>query len=110
MKGAAEWMLHRGAGLLMLPALVSLLGHFAGGGAGGYEGFLAYINQTGVRLALQLALLGICAHAAIGLHAVVSDYLTERLLGSAAPGRAAGTLVWALLLAYLAWGTAVIWI
>ncbi len=76
-----------------------------------YEVWRDLYDQLWMRIFTLLALISIAAHAWIGLWAVITDYLTERMLGSAAL-----TLRILILTAnaivtigYLFWGIEILW-
>ena len=76
-----------------------------------YTRWKALFAHTWVRAFSIAALLSIAAHAWIGLWAVSTDYLTERLLGAKATFLRLGfqALCAILLFVYIVWGIQILW-
>lgn len=76
-----------------------------------FEAWTALFAQTWMRIFSLAALLSVVFHAWIGMWGVLSDYVTERLMGP--KGNVLRFLLYllisALLFIYLIWGIQIIW-
>ena len=76
-----------------------------------FEAWTALFAQTWMRIFSLAALLSVVFHAWIGMWGVLSDYVTERLIGP--KGNVLRfllqLLIGALLFIYLIWGIQIIW-
>jgi succinate dehydrogenase / fumarate reductase membrane anchor subunit len=77
----------------------------------GYAEWKALFAQTWVRVFSLAAILSIAAHAWIGLWSVVTDYLTERLMGSTGTVLRwlAQIFIAIVLFTYVVWGIQILW-
>ena len=107
--GVSDWLVQR-------VSAVILLAYFA---------FVAYVLLTGVtyaawkglfdttwmRIFSLMALLSLCVHAWIGMWSVLTDYLTERLLGTRGNVLRIGAQLFCalLLFVYVIWGVQTLW-
>ncbi|PLW83425.1 succinate dehydrogenase, hydrophobic membrane anchor protein [Kineobactrum sediminis] len=78
--GLADWLIQRVTGVILLAYFLFIAWAIAGGVD--YPSWKALFEQTWVKVFSLMALLSLAAHAWIGLWAVLTDYLTERLMGS----------------------------
>jgi succinate dehydrogenase / fumarate reductase membrane anchor subunit len=76
-----------------------------------YEQWSALFGQLWVRVFSFVTLLSFISHAWIGLWAVLTDYLTERLMGSKATVLRifAQMLLGGVAITYLIWGIEILW-
>lgn len=77
--GLSDWLVQRVSAVILL-AYFTTLGFAIGGGVE-YADWKALFEQTWMRIFSLLAILSLAAHAWIGMWAVLTDYLTERLMG-----------------------------
>ncbi len=77
--GLYDWLMQRATAVILL-AYFLVVGIVLVGGVD-YAGWKALYEQTWMRVFSLLALLSLGIHAWVGLWAVFTDYLTERLLG-----------------------------
>ena len=77
--GLSDWLIQRVAGVILLAYFICVGGILLSGVD--YASWKATYATTGMRIFTLLAALSFAAHAWIGLWAVFTDYLTERLLG-----------------------------
>jgi succinate dehydrogenase / fumarate reductase membrane anchor subunit len=77
--GLSDWLVQRVSAVILLAYFITL--GFAIGGGVGYAEWKALFEQTWMRIFSLLAILSLAAHAWIGMWAVFTDYLTERLMG-----------------------------
>ena len=78
--GLSDWLVQRVSAAILL-AYFTVLGFSIGGGVE-YAEWKALFDQTWMKIFSLLAILSLAAHAWIGMWAVFTDYLTERLMGS----------------------------
>ncbi len=78
--GLSDWLIQRVSAVVLLAYFITL--GFAIGGGVEYGEWKALFEQTWMRIFSLLAILSLAAHAWIGMWAVLTDYLTERLMGS----------------------------
>lgn len=107
--GVADWLVQRVSAVILL-AFFGYLTYLILGGLD-YATWSALFAQTWMKVFTLLALLSLVAHAWIGMWGVLTDYLTERLLGPKGNVmRISLQLIIALALAvYAIWGVQVIW-
>lgn len=107
--GLSDWLIQRVAGVILLAYFVCVGGTLLSGVD--YAAWKAMYDTTGMRIFTLLAALSFAAHAWIGLWAVFTDYLTERLLGPRGNFLRRfcqiGTVL--LLMVYLLWVIQIIW-
>lgn len=73
-------MLQRVSAVILLAYVLFIVGAVAGGID--YFAWKALFSATWVKIFSLLAILSLAAHAWIGLWSVLTDYLTERLMGT----------------------------
>ena len=76
-----------------------------------YDIWRNLFDQQWMRIFSFLALISVAGHGWIGLWAVLTDYLTDRMMGSKALGlRILALSAYALVtLSYLVWGFEILW-
>ncbi|MEM8564731.1 MAG: succinate dehydrogenase, hydrophobic membrane anchor protein, partial [Pseudomonadota bacterium] len=77
--GLYDWLMQRVSAVILLTYFL-LVGGIVVSGVD-YDSWKSLYSQTWMRIYSLLALLSMGVHAWVGLWAVFSDYLTERLLG-----------------------------
>ena len=107
--GLYDWLMQRVTAVILL-AYFLLLGWVLIGGID-YASWKALYSQTWMRVFSLLALLSLGMHAWVGLWAVFSDYLTERLMGTTGnvlrmAAQAASALI---MFVYVVWGIQILW-
>ena len=107
--GLYDWFMQRVSAVVLL-AYFPFIGWTMLAGAE-YESWKALFAQTWMRVFSLLALVSLCAHAWVGLWAVFTDYLTERMLGSVGNVlRLLAEAVSALIMfTYFVWGIQILW-
>ena len=78
--GLSDWLIQRVTSLVLLAYFVCLAGILLGG-VDDYATWKAINDTTAMRIFTLLAAMSLAVHAWIGLWAVYTDYLTERMLG-----------------------------
>ena len=110
--GLSDWLVQRVSGVVLLAYTLVVAGYLLANGAElTYEQWNAFFDLTCMRVLSTAALLSVVAHGWIGMWAVSTDYMTERLMG------AKGTVLRllfqavcaALLFTYLVWGIQILW-
>jgi len=107
--GLSDWLIQRVAGVILL-AYFALIGYVMINGVS-YASWQTLHAHSAMRIFTLLAALSFAAHAWIGLWAVFTDYLTERMLGPRGNRlrrfcQIASVLT---LLSYLLWVVQIIW-
>lgn len=107
--GLSDWLLQRVSGVILLAYFLFIVAVVAGGVD--YASWKALFGQVWVKVFTLMALLSLAAHAWIGLWSVVTDYLTERLMGTTGNVlRISLQLLIALaLFIYVVWGVQILW-
>ena len=109
--GVSDWLLQRASAVILLAYTVFIVGYILLTPELDYSQWRALFDQLWMRIFSLLALLSIVAHAWIGLWVVITDYLTERAIGSKALVlRLLAQVVLALVaVTYTLWGIEIIW-
>jgi len=109
--GVSDWLLQRASAVILLAYTVFIVGYILLAPELDYSQWRALFDQLWMRIFSLLALLSIVAHAWIGLWVVITDYLTERAIGSKALVlRLLAQGVLALVaVTYTLWGIEIIW-
>ncbi len=107
--GLSDWLLQRVSGVILLAYALCLGGTLVIGV--NYAQWQAMFASTGMRVFTLLAILSLAAHAWIGMWAVGTDYLTERMLGTKGNLlRLAFQIGCSLaIFVYVIWGTQILW-
>lgn len=107
--GLYDWLMQRVTAVILL-AYFLFLGWVLAGGVD-YASWKALYGQTWMRVFSLLALLSLGIHAWVGLWAVFSDYLTERLMGTTGNVlRFVAQAVCAIIMfTYIVWGIQILW-
>jgi succinate dehydrogenase / fumarate reductase membrane anchor subunit len=109
--GLYDWLIQRITALVLAAYVLFIVGFIFLSKDFGFESWQALFQQRWMRVFSLLALLSTIAHAWIGLWSVITDYLTNRLMG---PKATALRLIVELLLAavavfYTVWGIEILW-
>jgi succinate dehydrogenase / fumarate reductase membrane anchor subunit len=109
--GLYDWLIQRVGGLVMAAYTVFLTVYLVTTPELTYEQWQSLYSQLWMRVFTLATLLSFISHAWIGLWAVLTDYLTTRLLGSKATFLRifAQIVLGAVAVTYLVWGIQVIW-
>jgi succinate dehydrogenase / fumarate reductase, membrane anchor subunit len=109
--GLYDWLIQRVGGVVMAAYLIFIVGYLASNPNLTYEQWQTLFGQLWVRVFSFLTLVSFIAHAWIGLWAVLTDYLTVRLMGDKATVLRiiAQTVLGGVAVTYLIWGIEIIW-
>jgi len=107
--GLSDWLLQRVSGVILL-AYFLFVGWVVAQGVD-YASWKALFDQTWVKVFSLMALLSLAAHAWIGLWAVLTDYLTERLMGQTGNVLrfTLQMLTGLVIFVYVVWGVQILW-
>lgn len=109
--GTFDWLYQRVTAVVLIAYTLFIVGFIFLSDDFGYESWSALFAQRWVRVFSLVALLSTVAHAWIGLWSVVTDYITNRVMG---PKATALRLIVEVLLAavavfYTVWGVEILW-
>ena len=107
--GLSDWFMQRVTAVILL-AYFLVVGWVLLGGVD-YASWKELYSQTWMRIFSLLALLSLGIHAWVGLWAVFTDYLTERLMGTTGNVlRLTAQVICAIILfTYVVWGIQILW-
>jgi len=107
--GLYDWLMQRATAVVLL-AYFLLIGFVLLGGVD-YPSWKALYSHTWMRIFSLLALLSLGMHAWVGLWAVFTDYLTERLLGTTGNvlRMVAQAVCAVIMFTYVVWGIPILW-
>ena len=109
--GLYDWLIQRVGGAVMAAYTIFIVVYLACNPELTFEQWQSLYNQLGMRVFTLVTLLSFISHAWIGLWAVLTDYLTTRLLGAKATFLRifAQIVLGAVAVTYLVWGVQVMW-
>ena len=109
--GLYDWLIQRVGGVIMAAYLIFIVTFIARNPELTYEQWSALFGQLWVRVFSFVTLLSFISHAWIGLWAVLTDYLTERLMGNKATVLRifAQVALGGVAVTYLIWGIEILW-
>lgn len=109
--GLYDWLIQRVGGLVMAVYTIFLTIYLVVTPELTFEQWQSLYSQLWMRVFTLVTLLSFISHAWIGLWAVLTDYLTVRLLGPKATFLRifAQMVLGAVAVTYLVWGVQVIW-
>jgi len=107
--GLSDWLVQRVSGVILLAYFLCIAGSLLGGVD--YVQWKSMFEGTGMRVFTLMAILSLAAHAWIGMWAVSTDYLTERLMGAKGNVlRLAFQIACSLVIfVYVIWGIQILW-
>lgn len=109
--GVADWIIQRVSAVVLIVYTIFLVAFIASNPQLDYATWRDLFNQQWMRIFSFIALISIAAHGWIGLWAVLTDYVTDRMMGKKAVGLRAVVLgAYAIVtLSYLVWGFEILW-
>ena len=107
--GLSDWLVQRVTGVILLAWFLCVGASILGEPT--YEQWKGMFELTSMKIFTLLAILSLAAHAWIGMWAVGTDYLTERLMGSTGNVlRLAFQIGCSLVIfIYVIWGIQILW-
>ena len=107
--GLYDWLFQRVSGAILLAYAVCVAVVLVGSPE--YADWKALYSQTWMRVFSLLALVSIAMHAWVGLWAVFTDYLTERLMGQLGNVLrfTAQAVSGIIMFTYVVWGIQILW-
>ena len=109
--GSFLWIAQRVSGLLVFFYFLFILGILVSVQEVTYEYWKSIFNNRLVQVFSLLAIVSLITHAWIGIQCVISDYITERLIGPKAIliRRTVSNFFGLLLMFYLFWSLLILW-
>ncbi len=109
--GLYDWLIQRVSAVVMASYVIFLTGYILCTPELGFGEWKALFSQLWVRVFSLIALLSIAAHAWIGLWAVLTDYLTNRMMGPKATvlRLIAQVVLGGVAVFYTVWGVEILW-
>lgn len=109
--GLSDWLVQRISGVVIAVYFFFMVGWLVCNSGVDYAGWLALHQLTCMKIFNTVTLLAVVAHAWIGIWAVLTDYVTSRLLGDKATVLRLALQVAAIgvLTVYTLWGLAIVW-
>lgn len=109
--GLYDWLIQRVSAVVMAAYVIFIAGFIITTSDLQYDVWKALYGQLWMRVFSLVTLISIAAHAWIGLWAVLTDYLTNRLMGAKATAlRVLAQMVLGLVtVTYTVWGMEILW-
>ncbi|GAB3098793.1 succinate dehydrogenase, hydrophobic membrane anchor protein [Aestuariicella hydrocarbonica] len=109
--GLYDWMIQRISAIAMAAYVIFLVGFILSTPEVGYEQWKDLYSQLWMRVFSLITLLSLAAHAWIGLWAVLTDYLTNRMMGAKATVLRvlAQVVLGVVTVTYTVWGVEILW-
>lgn len=109
--GLYDWMIQRISGVAMAAYAIFLVGFILTTPDVGYAEWKELYSSLCMRVFSLVTLLSLAAHAWIGLWAVLTDYLTNRMMGSKATVLRvlAQMALGVVTVTYVVWGIEILW-
>lgn len=109
--GVFDWVVQRVTAVVLAAYTVFIVAFILSTAEMTYDTWSGLFDQLWMRIFSLLALLSVAAHGWIGFWSVLTDYVTERLMGrKALTLRALALSLYGLVtIAYLVWGVEILW-
>lgn len=109
--GTFDWLYQRVTAVVLLAYTLFIVGFIFFSDSFDYESWSALFAQRWVRIFSLVALLSTIVHAWIGLWSVVTDYITNRMMGPKATvlRLSVEVLLAAVAVFYTVWGIEILW-
>jgi succinate dehydrogenase / fumarate reductase membrane anchor subunit len=109
--GLYDWLIQRVSAVILTAYTIFLVAYIALQPELNFAQWNSLYEQLWMRVFSLLALISFIAHAWIGLWSVLTDYLTDRLMGAKATilRIIAQVLLGVVAMTYLVWGIEILW-
>lgn len=109
--GLGGWLIQRVTGIILAAYTIFIVAFILSNPELQYDQWRDLFSQLWVRVFSFVTLLSVAAHAWIGLWSILTDYVSDRLLGpKALVLRLLALAIYAVVtVAYLAWGIEILW-
>lgn len=109
--GISDWLVQRVSGVVMAAYFFFIIAWLLGHQDLDYATWQALHHLTSMKVFNTAVLLSVVAHAWVGIWVVLTDYVTERLLGAKATvlRLVFEVLAIGVLAVYTLWGLAIVW-
>lgn len=109
--GLYDWLIQRVGAVAMVAYTIFILAYLFMHPDLTYQQWSALYSQTWMRIFSLITLISFISHAWIGLWSVITDYLTNRLMGSKATvlRLIAQTVLGVVAVSYFVWGIEILW-
>lgn len=109
--GTYDWLIQRVSAVVLAAYTLFIVGFIFLSDDFSYESWSALFEQRWMRIFSLVALLSTVAHAWIGLWSVLTDYITNRLMGGKATflRLVLEVLLAAVAVFYVVWGIEIFW-
>lgn len=109
--GVSDWLLQRASSVVLAAYTLFIVLYIVLNPNLNFEQWQALFGQLWMRVFSLLTLLSLVAHAWVGLWTVLTDYLTERMMGGKATVLRilAQGLLALVVVTYTLWGVEIIW-
>lgn len=109
--GLGGWLIQRVTGIILAAYTIFIVAFILSKPELQYDQWRDLFSQLWVRVFSFVTLLSVAAHAWIGLWSILTDYVSDRLLGpKALVLRLLALAIYAVVtVAYLAWGIEILW-
>ena len=109
--GLTDWLIQRFSAVVLTLYTVFIVGFIAFSQELTYELWHSLFAQLWVKIFTVIAVVALASHSWIGLWGVLTDYITNRMIGKRAPGlRLAILATYALItLSYVIWVIVILW-
>ena len=109
--GLYDWLIQRVSAVAMVAYTLFIVFYLVLNPGMEYAQWQMLFNQLWVRIFTLITLVSVIAHAWIGLWAVLTDYLTERMMGNKAVilRLIAQAILAVVAVTYAVWGIEIIW-
>ncbi len=109
--GTFDWLYQRVTAVVLIAYLLFIVGFIFLAKDFGYQAWSELFAQRWMRVFSLVALLSVIIHAWIGLWSVVTDYITNRVMGGKATALRlfVETALAAIAVLYTVWGIEILW-
>ena len=109
--GLSDWLIQRFSAIVMAAYTIVVVAFLLMNPGLTYQDWSALFDQLWMRSFTLLVIVSIAAHGWIGLWGVLTDYVTNRMMGSKATAiRIVILLIYALVnVTFLVWGVEILW-